>query len=246
MDEGPNGAGDILANTRNFKKGNLGSMGQGLNYRLIQASLVLMADDVNAGGINQDYLASKGIVPQEWAWEISKNTVATPIASVVTYSNGTNILASVGRVQTAHDEDGFDPSETKLDFITDKYVRANPDLHYSIIGINFHVAFFDPDPQKFLRATVIREAFMEGLGFDEVRVAEVVSNRDDKIFSVNLNPGTALEEDGEKGEIILVRGNFERRCNGYPASEQVCEFVSKFKDDWEEFQAIIEKIFIRE
>lgn len=223
-------------------------MGQELNYRLFQVSLVLLAEDVNAGGINPDYLVAKGIVPKEWAWEVSSNTMATPIASVVTYENGTNILAKAGRFQSIHDEDDFDPTEKSLEFIADKYVQANPDLHYSSIGANFHVAIFEPDAQSFLKNRLIRNEFIANLNFNEVRTIEVVSKNDDKNIAFNFSAGTAREEgeEGEERKVLLVRGNFERYCNVYPASEQVCEFVSKFKDDWEEFQALLKKIFIRE
>lgn len=220
-------------------------MAQGLNYRLIQASLVLLAEDVNAGGINPDYLTAKEIVPEDWAWEVSSNTMATPLASVVTYENGTNILARAGRFQSAHDEDGFDPTEKRLDYIIDKYVRANPDLHYSAIAANFHVAIYEPDAQSFLKSRLIRNEVAVDLGFDEVRAVEVVSIKDNKKIAFRFNPGTAKEGE-EELNVLLVRGNFERRCNDYPASEQVRKFVSNFKDDWEEFQSLVEKVFIRE
>lgn len=220
-------------------------MEQTPNIRLIQASLVLLAKDVNAGGINRDYLAAKEIVPDSWGWEVSSNTIATPIASVVNYSNETSVLAQVGRIQTAHDGEGFDPMEMRLDTIMGKYVQANPDLHYTTIGTNFRIAVYDIDLQPFLKDTLIQHEVTADLGFDEVRTVELVSNNNERILAVHFNPGTAKEQEEEK-EVLLVRGNFERRSSNFPASEQVCEFVSKFKDDWEEFQVLLKRIFIRE
>ena len=232
-------------NARNRLKGSQGTMAQGLNYRLFQASLVLLADDVHAGGVNPDYLAVKGIVPEEWAWEVSSNTMAAPTASMVTYENGTKLLAQAGRFQSSHDEEGFDPIEKNLDFIANKYVQANPDLHYSIIAANFHAAIFDPEAQSFLKSTLIRDENTARLGFDEVRIVEVLANKDDKKIAFHFNTGAATEEEDEK-LVLLVRGNFERNCSGYPASEQACEFVSKFKDDWKEYQGLLNKFFIQE
>lgn len=220
-------------------------MAQGLNYRLIQASLVLLAEDINAGGINPDYLEAKGMVPGEWGWGVPSNTIVTPMASVVRYENGTSTLARLGQFQSMHDEDGFDPTEMRLEFITDKYVQANPDLHYSNIGANFHIAIYEQDAQSFFKTRFIRNEVSTDIGFDEVRTVELVSKSDDKNIAMHFNPGMAKEEEEEK-EVLLVRGNFERRCSGYPSNEQVRKFVLRFKDDWEEFQVLLNKIFIRE
>lgn len=220
-------------------------MAQGLNYRLYQTSLVLLANDVNAGGINPDYLEAKGMVLGEWDWGAPSNTLSTPIASVVTYENGTNILAKSDRFQTLHDEDGFDPTIIKIDFIADRYIEANPDLHYSSIGTNFHIAMYEQDVHAFFTNRLIRDEVITDLGFDEVRTVELISKSDDKNIAIHFNPGTAKEGE-EEINVLLVRGNFERGCSGYPASERVREFVSKFKDDWEEFQVLLNKIFIRE
>ena len=72
-----------------------------------------------------------------------------------------------------------------------------------------------------------------------------ILNKDDKKIAFHFNTGAATEEEDEK-LVLLVRGNFERNCSGYPASEQACEFVSKFKDDWKEYQGLLNKFFIQE
>jgi hypothetical protein len=204
---------------------------------LIQFSVVISGETHNPTILNPDFLASRNIVPSEWAWDIGQ-VITTPALSLVTYTNGLSITVEPGKLQivdaVATIEAGAPNS--KVPEIARRYVGALPNVRYTAVGVNFVSAIEHPNPEGYLKSKFLKEGSWDSpshpLTAVGLRLAYPLANGRVLLTLDTGQAGRVDEEPANLMNVVLASANFHRDCDEYPADKQIDTYLAAVGDDW--------------
>jgi hypothetical protein len=122
-----------------------------MGVTLAQFSVVVAGSSHNPTLLNPDFLQARGIVPEEWGWELSPNPITTPPFSQVRYNNGVAISLEHSKLQVVDLSVGDDPTQSKAPKIAETFVATLPHVRYTGVGHNFMSLVEREDPAAELK-----------------------------------------------------------------------------------------------
>jgi hypothetical protein len=106
-----------------------------VNLRLIQATVVVLADEHNPTILHPSFLESQKIVPPEW--DAPLEVMTTPALSTVVYPNGIRFTVESRKLQVLDGKLPDNPGESAVPSLASRYIRRLPYVRYKSVGVNF-------------------------------------------------------------------------------------------------------------
>ena len=106
-----------------------------MKLEILNTTVVVLAKHHNPTILHPSFLASEGIVPQDW--ETSELPVSTPVFAMVKYKNGIVFNVDENRFQVIKEELKNDVGKSQVPMLVCKYVKKLPHVKYQAVGINF-------------------------------------------------------------------------------------------------------------
>ena len=212
-----------------------------MNARLIQFSVVVVGKDHNPSILNKDFLAIQDIVPEEWQ---PAQTISTPPFAQVRYQNGVAITVEPNKLQVTDVGVEGDPLKSKATAIAAAYVKTLPHVRYLAVGLNIQSAIEMASPETYLKDRFLTsgpwddaEHHVSAAGF---RLVYDISDTCRLTLSLDAGEGESVGHDG-KISMVIANANFNRKCEGYPADNQVIEHLDHGPEDWEFFKILLQR-----
>ncbi|MFO7906801.1 MAG: hypothetical protein R6U98_29365 [Pirellulaceae bacterium] len=209
---------------------------------LFKLTTVVLGQAHNPTILNPDFLATQGVVPPEWRWEVAE-TVTTPPFALVRYQNEVTITVEPNKIQVT------DPNTTKSGHEQNKaatialaYVKILPHVNYTAVGINFHAFCEKADPAEYLKNRFLRQGpwDSEAHGLDAVGFRLVYWLAEDCRTTLSIDVGEVKpEQASEAKSAILVTANFHRKCSHRPGTEDVEKHLSQVPSDWKTYEMLV-------
>jgi len=212
-----------------------------MDKRLVEFSLVILANDHNPTILNPDFLLRNQIVKDEWGWMVVGQSITTPAISSVSYGSKVSITVEPLKLQVT-DSSGSSVEENHICNIVSNYVNALPHVEYNALGINFTMITLVDDADSFLTNRFLKD----GTWNEDSNQIKSVGFK----FSYELEGGslTFSIDKGIGGDVdksfIVTRANFHRSLDtrSMPTSEQIANKLNSIMDDWGKFQQLHSKI----
>ena len=117
--------------------------------RLHNVSVVVTAEFHNPSILNPDFLASHGIVPEDWT---VAETVTTPPVSVVKYENGISWTVDQSRLTITENCGPTFQDSYRVHALVDTYLEKLPHVPYRELGLNYQLSTLQSDPGSWIVA----------------------------------------------------------------------------------------------
>jgi len=218
----------------------------GVPFRLLEFSVVIVANDHNPSIIDSDFLKTNGIAGKEW--RRVGDAISTPAFSKVAYDNNLSITVDPNRLNIVDRSGDLAVTKSPAREVARKYIEVLPHIRYSAIGINFRVFYEKEDPDQAIKSQYLKigpwlEASdsLHGVGIkfahtmDHGKILTTVESA--AVSSVRSEDGSATSSLG-----IMVFGNFHRDCTDYPAGEQLSSHLGLLESDWDGFKSMLGKL----
>lgn len=212
-----------------------------MDATLVQVSTVVIGETHNPSILNPDFLASQGIVPKAWGWDVA-DTFTTPPLSLVRYKNGVTVTVEANKLQVVDPSVEDDPKRTRAATLAAAYVAALPHVRYTAVGINFQSIIEAESPEELLKERFLKpdscdtpERPLHAAGYRLVYVLP-----EDARVTLSIDAGQAMKpDDGEPRSVILTRANFHRGCAEQPAGAEVARHLDALANDWTTYQELL-------
>ncbi len=211
---------------------------------LINATIVIVAQDHNPSILHPSFLVSTSVVPPDF--ELADSPISTPAFSRVVYKNGLSFQAEPDRINIVDGRPPEDPAASALPNYAAKYVGTLPHVPYRAVGINFTTIVLDQDP----RMTIIRRFLRDGPWNDAELPAQglgikLVYGSDPGVLHLNIDAGSIRRaSDGSTATGILVQANYHTDVQDEArAREETVGFIRLFPDRWKDCQQKVARIF---
>ena len=219
-----------------------------MDMSLVQVSTVVIGETHNPSILNPDFLATQGIVPKAWGWDLA-DTFTTPPLSLVRYKSGVTVTVEANKLQVVDPSVEDDPERTKAAILAAAYVAALPHVRYTAVGVNFQSIIEAESPEDLLKERFLKpgscdtsERPLQTAGYRLVYALP-----DDARVTLSIDAGQAMKADeGEPRSVILTRANFHRGCTEHPASTEVAKHLDALADDWATYQELLGQTLLRE
>lgn len=206
-----------------------------MNLRHVEFSIVVVGQDCNPTILNPDFLRYRGIVPEEWGWEMEGPAITTPAFSTVPYGNGVVVSVEPQKFITVHRLKGTDPLSSRIPEIAKKYVGELPHVRYLAVGINIKSFMEQEEPERFLRQRFLKPGTWDSEShlLERLGIKFGYAHPGGKL-TLSLDGAEAKDIADGKAKVVhgvSVAANFHRECDGYPTDKQVIAHVEKWKGD---------------
>ena len=104
------------------------------DIKLIELSIVLLAESNNPSIVNPDFLLRNGIIDE--TWKLKAPAVATPVLAELIYEGGLSVRADPERIAFVQELDGTSLADCVCPTMAEVYVGAVPHVPYKAVGIN--------------------------------------------------------------------------------------------------------------
>lgn len=216
-----------------------------MKWRLVQFSVVVVADAHNPTILNPDFLASQRIVPKSWGWEVAE-AITTPPLAMVRYENGVNVTVEQNKIQISDPNVGDGPEQSKITEIAAAYVEILPHVRYTAVGNNFQSLIPRSNPGDYLKDRFLKEgewtkspsdldAVGVQLSYPLVPVGRLA-------LTINAAEATLPGEDDHQ-EVVVCNANFSRECGERPAADEAVEHLTLAMRDWDTYKQALGSLF---
>lgn len=203
-----------------------------METKLIDFSLVILANHHNPTILNPDFLNINQIVSDKLQWKVIGQPITTPAFSVVEYSSKVTISVEPMKLQVT-DISGSDIAKNEICEIVSNYVRVLPHVQYTALGINFTMISIVDNPTSYLIERFLKSGEWNG---DNNHMKSVGFN-----FTYPLADGNvvfSIEEGFQnitKQPLIISRANFHRDLSSQDTTKKILELLGSIQNDWERF-----------
>jgi len=216
-------------------------------FRLLEFSTVLVANDHNPTIINPDFLRINHIVEGEW--KVMDAPVSTPAFSRVAYENGLSITVDPNRLNIVDASGDMSVPDSSAIRFAQNYVKVLPHIRYKAVGFNIRVFYEKENPDKAIKAKFLQDGpwlkpsdGLHGVGFKFARAMEngktVITVESAVVNIISPSDGSTTQKEG-----IMVFGNFHRDCTAeYPTAEQLKSYLELLAADWESFHSMLNEL----
>jgi hypothetical protein len=222
-----------------------------MESNLALLSIVVTGESHNPTILNPDFLRIRNIVPQEWQEGVEVvRAITTPPFALVEYSNGISIVVENEKLQVVDVKTPADPSESTAVQIAINYVHTLPHVKYKAVGLNFQSAICMNSAREFLKERFIKagpwDSNSDPLDAVGIRLKYRIKGNGFAIFEIDAGEQKSSVLDGASQTVAIVKANFHRGCEGYPAEAQVVDHLSHVREDWIHYQRILRKVLNEE
>jgi len=216
--------------------------------KLLNFSIVVVAEHHNPTILNPDFLARNDIVPDEWGWKLAEDCFSTPPLSQVKYENGVALLCEQSKLQVIDGGTSVDPAKSAVDAIAVTYLRTLPHVRYTGLGVNFKAMIPCRYPSRVLMDRFLKEGpWSEPSRRLEDTALRLVYAIDHGRLRISLDAGEIRSGDKEERETaILVGANFHHDLSGDNPFVQVEGMVKRKTEYWIRFQNMKSQILDHE
>ncbi|RMH45329.1 MAG: hypothetical protein D6694_04880 [Gammaproteobacteria bacterium] len=215
-------------------------------YRLLEFSIVIVANDHNPSIINPDFLMINEIVDKEW--RRIGDAISTPAFSKVAYDNNLSITVDPNRLNIVDGSGDLNIPNSPALKVARKYVEVLPHIRYSAVGINFRVFYEIEDPDQAIKSQYLKPGIwlessddLHGIGFKFAHPMEngkkLITVESAVVNTMDPSDGSVTQKTG-----IMVFGNYHRDCKEYPAARQLDSCFGLLPNDWSDFNSILAKL----
>lgn len=214
--------------------------------RLLNHSVVIVAQAHNPSILNPDFLAIRSIVPESWGWELGAPVVCTPPLAQVPYVSGVSLICDPNKLQIIDAGQKIDPQKSKVRHIAEAYVATLPHVPYTSCGVNFTAAFEAEDPEGLL----IDRFLTDGPWKEPPDHLSAIGLRlnyplEGGYLRVSLDSAEIEEATSETPgglRVVVVGGNFHHNCTGADRPEQLVQFLRGTDRYWNKFSEMAERL----
>ncbi len=212
-----------------------------MDIKLVQFSIVVVANDHNPSLINPDFLEGEGIINEKWGLKRAGDAITTPPFATVPYEGGITVTVESNKLQVV-DQGCEVPAQSHLPDIIKGYIEVLPHVPYLAIGVNFNGAIDMPDPGTFLKKHFFKEGKWDT---DETPLESVglrfVYSRNEGRVVLTIDPVHKAENKND--EAILANANFHRDCDKEkPAKDQINSFIENIEADWKYYLGLVSNV----
>jgi len=206
--------------------------------KLLNFSIVVVAEHHNPTILNADFLARNAIVPDEWGWKLSQDCFSTPPLAQVKYENGVSLLCEQSKLQVVDGGESVDPASSRVAAIAVRYLRSLPHVRYTGLGVNFKAMIPCEQPDRVLMDRFLKE----GPWSDPSQRLEDMGLRfvyaiDHGRLRLSLDAGEVRSEKKENGQTAVLAGaNFHHDLAGDAPVDQVERIIRRRTDYGERFE----------
>lgn len=212
--------------------------------KLVNFSIVVVAEHHNPTILNPDFLARNGIVPDEWGWKLSADCFSTPPLAQVKYENGVSLLCEQSKLQVVDGGENVDPAHSPVDAIVTRYLHTLPHVGYTGLGVNFKAMTPCEQPSIYLMERFLKEGpwsdpsqRLEDMGL------QLMYAIDHGRLRLSLDAGEVSPDEKQDGQTAILAGaNFHHDLSGNTPVDQVEQFLKRKTDYWQRFQSMVSKI----
>lgn len=217
-----------------------------MNIHKLEYSIIVTANDYNPTILNPDFLSINNIIPAEWEWKVVGSPITTPPFATVQFENRVSLSVDVNKFQIKDRSENVDLQQNKIKEIAQKFIEVLPHVRYSAVGINFVSMIEQTQPDTFLKDHFIKKGNWDNESNNLEGVSLTLSyplKGGKLVLAIDSGSGIfKLKDQREKVDGILASANFHRDCSGYPANEQVIEYIGNLEKDIKYYNKIIGEI----
>lgn len=212
--------------------------------KLLNFSIVVVAEHHNPTILNPDFLARNNIVPDDWGWKLGEDCFSTPPLAQVKYENGVSLLCEQSKLQVVDGCERVDPGKSPVDAIVERYLRTLPHVRYTGLGVNFKAMIPCEQPSSALMDRFLKEGpwsdpdqRLEDMGL------RLVYAIDHGRMRLSLDAGDVRSKEQQGGQTAILAGaNFHHDLSGDAPVDQVEQIVKRKSEYWERFQSMVSQI----
>lgn len=217
-----------------------------MSFELIEYSIVVTANDYNPTILNPDFLRINKIVREEdWGWSLAGPAITTPPFATVQYDSGISIVVETNTLLVVDKKVAGGVIDSKVSEIVSGYIKHLPHVRYGAVGINFKSLVRLDSAVDYVKRNFLNVVPWERGGYvlDEADLKLKFKLKDSRL---TLTIDNAIATDGSSGQqskLLLASSNFHHPCVGYPASDQVLQFLTNVDSCKIDFDAILKGAF---
>jgi len=217
-----------------------------MEFRPLEFSIVVVANDCNPTILNPDFLTKQGIVRDEWEWKLSGTPITTPPFAIVSYENGISISVEPNKFQIVDRLLSNKPNKSQIPQIACKYIQVLPHVRYTAVGHNFRGLLEHEKAKEFLRKRFIKDGVWDSnkRKLEGISLKFVYPLKGGRL-NISLDAADIIDRSADplkESHGILIQVNYHRDCQGYPSDKQVVEHFNHTKEDWLHCRATISDI----
>jgi hypothetical protein len=184
-------------------------------------SVVVLAKHHNPTILHPSFLASEGIVPQDW--DLSEPPVSTPVFAMVKYKNNIVFNVDENRFQIRQEDPKNDIAKSQIPVLVCKYVKKLPHVKYQSVGINFNGFIECTDPEKFIMNRFLKPGIADFNGaHPEASGFRFVYRFDDVRLRLSFDSGKVRRSEKENERTgILVDSNYHSDLAGNDIYQEI-------------------------
>ena len=213
--------------------------------RLVEVSIVLVAEDNDPSIINPDFLNRFDILVGEW--EVVQPTFSTPMFSQVTFSDGLSVASAPSVVMFSQSGIGLSVDDVVIPDVATRYMAAVPNVHYSGYTINLtgFVPSVGENPANMVHTLTDKGESIALSGVvPEIHLRSTYSF-DDRTIVLEVGE-SFMETEGPGTPGVLFQANVEHQFQSVDES-QFADLVKDAIGNWrrqvEEFNDLAHRIY---
>lgn len=174
-------------------------------YRLHSVSVVVTAEFHNPSILNQDFLVSKGIVPE--GWKVTE-AITTPQISVVSYSNGIRWTVEQPKLTVVENCGPLFQNEYRVYGLVAAYLDKLPHTPHRSLGLNCVVSIKQDDPERWLTQRFLKPGpWIEGEPKVLGMVPKFTLDAGEAVCHLSFSAEQATPPQGEPETAVIVNSN---------------------------------------
>jgi len=208
---------------------------------MIQASIVIAAQDHNPAILNKDFLEANGIVDKQWGWVLGGDpSLSTPVFASVSYNSGVVFRVLPNRLELVDTDVEEGVGDSRVPQIAQAYINTLPHVRYTAVGNNFRGFVPAPDPDRLLRTRFLKEGeWASALAAIGLRLVYAIA-RGRAVLSLDSGEAARIQAaPEEKTNAVVVDANYHRECVGEKRRDEAASFINLWRQDWEHFVGLL-------
>lgn len=209
-----------------------------MKLEMLNASVVVLANDHNPSILHPEFLTRAKIVPEEWE---ASEVVCTQPVSFVKYNAGTLVFTvDSSKVQIVDSSLALQMDKTTIAEMAKSYITNLPHVRYRAVGVNFNSFVECADSEqwiirRFLKDAEWMKAFVpEAMG---LRMLFPILNKTTLRLGIDGGTMKRPKEEAKKG--LLIGANCHTEVTNL---QHACDELSLFLDKFNEFASRATKI----
>lgn len=214
-------------------------------FKLGNASIVVLAESNNPRLLNPDFLERNKIVPKKWN---STNILVTPPYATVQYQEGLTIAVEESKLQFAADPDRLTTWRELLPNVAVSYLEVLPHVAYKAVGLNFTLLGDDPKgevAEQILIANMLKQGEWLGFGGGMTGVnLELQFRRTQPHFSVKIGVRETARGQEKVLEGYVIVANYHHDFTPDQADKRAA-YVRELPTKHDELERFVKQLPLR-